>query len=332
MTGIIAERRASSSERLSQLSKRLTEATTICSHRACVFVTGSFGRGEGGPHSDLDVFIAGRSHRDREGNEVRELPRLDEICLKRELIVATRELKFPEFSGDGEYVKLYTIDELVRTTGRPEDDATNTFTARLLLLLESRPLIGDAVYQEAIDSAIEKYWRDFKGHEDGFVPAFLANDILRLWRTFCVNYEARTSDVPEDRKNKRRLKNYKLKYSRMLTCYSALIHLLAVHNAAGTVTPGDVRAMVAKGPTQRLEWLLTLENLSDAHGTIEKLLGQYSQFLRNTSVGEETMLERIADRATRIEYFREADSFGSTVFDLIERVGQRSPFHRMLVV
>ena len=115
------------------------------------------------------------------------------------------------------------------------------------------------------------------------MPAFLANDILRLWRTFCVNYEARTSDVPPEKKNKRRLKNYKLKYSRMLTCYSALVYLLALHNAAGTVSPEDVRGMVARSPTERLEWLLTLEYLKDAHGVVGELLDKYSEFLGNTN-------------------------------------------------
>src|SRR5438132_1280368 len=87
----------------------------------------------------------------------------DEICLKRELIVATRELRFPEFSGDGEYLVHYTIDQLVKTTGKPEDDLSNTFTARLLLLLESRPLIEPFIYWQAIDAVIEKYWRNYSG-------------------------------------------------------------------------------------------------------------------------------------------------------------------------
>jgi hypothetical protein len=57
------------------------------------------------------------------------------------------------------------------------------------------------------------------------VPAFLANDILRIWRTFCVNYEARTETEPAEKKAKRKLKNYKLEHSRLLTCYSALLRV-----------------------------------------------------------------------------------------------------------
>lgn len=248
------------------------------------------------------------------------------------MIDATRSLGFPEFSGDGEYLIHYTIDELVKTTGKPEDDANNTFTARLLLLLESSPLVGEDVYRQAIDAAILQYWRDYEGHEKEFVPAFLANDILRLWRTFCVNYEARTSDVPAEKKNKRRLKNYKLKYSRMLTCYSALIYLLALHNRAGTVSPDDIREMVALSPTQRLGWLLEPENPGDAQSVVQKLLDMYAAFLSNTDAPETTLLERINDKTKRGQYFEQATAFGDAVFELIEFVGQKSRLHRLLVV
>src|SRR5207248_5891235 len=139
--------------------------------------TGSFARGEASAHSDLDLFIVGRGSLFR-GKIRRALKRLDETCIKADLIRETRVLGIPEFSGDGEYLTHYTVAELIRALGTPADDANNTFTARLLLLLESRPLIGEGVYQEAIQQTIDAYWRDFPDHEADFTPAFLANDIL----------------------------------------------------------------------------------------------------------------------------------------------------------
>ncbi len=157
-------------------------------------MTGSLGREEAGKASDLDLFIVGAS-----GGEA-------EICLKAELIRAVRKLQFPEFSGDGEYLQFHTIDELVGGLGTSTDDSQNTFTARLLLVLESRCLLGDEIYKKAIDSVLAKYWRDFADHAENFAPAFLANDILRLWRTLCVNYEARTETEPPEKKRGARLK------------------------------------------------------------------------------------------------------------------------------
>ena len=102
---------------------------------------------------------------------------------------------------------LLTVEELIETLGHPDDDASNTFTA-LLLLFESVPLLETGTYWTIIEEIITQYRRDFEGHETEFIPAFLANDILRLWRTFCVNYEARTQTEPPVKKAKRKLKNY----------------------------------------------------------------------------------------------------------------------------
>jgi predicted nucleotidyltransferase len=167
------------SSRIEQLQATLSEAEKRSAGKACVYATGSFGRGEANPHSDLDLFIVGKA----DGQGKRVLKRLDEICIKADLIEATRELKIPEFSGDGRYLEHYTVQELTRTLGTPDDDSINTFTARLLLLLESCPLLERAVYDE-ISEVIVAYWRDYEDHKNEFMPAFLANDILRLWRTY----------------------------------------------------------------------------------------------------------------------------------------------------
>jgi hypothetical protein len=214
LTEYLDRRRADARQRLADLRAKLGGAEATAKDRGCVYVTGSFGREEAGRNSDLDLFIVGRTDEPRPGESQRRpaLSNLDEILVKADLIEATRDMGFPEFSGDGEYLEHYTVDELVKTLGHPEDDVTNTFTARLLLLLESKPLFGDDVYQEAIDQVIAAYWGDFTDHKNAFVPAFLANDILRIWRTFCVNYEARTAREPEKKKAKRKLKNYKLKH------------------------------------------------------------------------------------------------------------------------
>jgi predicted nucleotidyltransferase len=78
----------------------LTEDTI--GQKACVYATGSFGRGEASKFSDLDLFIVGRGAKNS-----RELSRLTEICVTADLINVTRQLGIPEFSGDGEYLVHY---------------------------------------------------------------------------------------------------------------------------------------------------------------------------------------------------------------------------------
>lgn len=206
MSDYLEHRRRTTDIRLDRLRADLATAEMLAGGRACVYLTGSFARGEAGSHSDLDLFIMGKGTKTSPA-----LRRLDEICVKADLIEATRKHEIPDFSRDGEYLVHYTEDELIETLGSQQDDACNTFTARLLLLLESRALIGEAVYHDTIQAVVAAYWGEFEDHKRDFVPAFLVNDILRLWRTFCVNYEARTKNSPPEKKAKRKLANYKLK-------------------------------------------------------------------------------------------------------------------------
>jgi predicted nucleotidyltransferase len=320
---ILDRRRSETNERIEELRKRLGHAENLVANAACVYVTGSFGRGEAGDFSDLDLFIAGKNT-----GEGRVLRPLDEILVKAELIEAVRSLGIQDFSGDGEYLLHYTVGELVDTLGTPEDDVTNTFTARLLLLLESRPLLEEAVYQDVIEPVITAYWKDYEDHKNTFMPAFLANDILRLWRTFCINYEARTSTDPPRKKAKRKLKNYKLKHSRLLTCYSGLLYLLFIYENQKTVSPIDAVAMVKLSPTERLEWLLA-QTRSEK---IKQLIQYYEVFLSETNAAEDELIERFLDKAKSKAYFTAANHLGDLVFEILESLGKGSPFYRLLVV
>jgi len=319
----LERRRSETNKRIEELRDKLGQAQSLVDQKACVYVTGSFGRGEAGDFSDLDLFIAGKCIDDG-----RVLRSLDEILVKADLIQAVRDLGIQDFSGDGEYLHHYTVTELVETLGRPEDDATNTFTARLLLLLESRPLLESAVYKDVIETVIAAYWKDYEDHKNSFMPAFLANDILRLWRTFCINYEARTSTDPPPKKAKRKLKNYKLKHSRLLTCYSALLYLLFIHSKHRTVSPTDAVAMVKLTPTERLEWL----QKETRSGKIEELIGCYEAFLSETNAAEDELIGRFLDKEKSRAYFRAANHLGDLVFEVLESIGNQNPFYRLLVV
>jgi hypothetical protein len=326
--GLLADRRKETKARINTLQEQLQAAEVLVTSKACAYATGSFGRLEASSHSDLDLFIVGKND-----NKKRSLlKRLDEICLKADLIEVTRNLGIPEFSGDGIYLVHYPLSKLIGALGTPSDDAVNTFTARLLLLLESHPLLEESVYQEVTDDVIAAYWRDYEDHKADFMPAFLGNDILRLWRTFCVNYEARTERAPEREKAKGKLKNYKLKHSRLLTCYSALLYLLAVYRMHKTVSPADAKLMISMTPTERLEWLLKQTDLSEAHPSVVSLLRQYEIFLEQTNLDEEGLLSGFLDKSSSKQYLQEAAAFGDTVFDALIAIGNGSRFQRLLIV
>ncbi|MBI5131196.1 MAG: nucleotidyltransferase domain-containing protein [Rhodopseudomonas palustris] len=331
--GELSERREQTAARLKRMREGLSEAEELAHGKACVYATGSYGRGEACEHSDLDLFIVGRG-RTSDGQPRRRsmLSRLDEICIKADLIHLTRELGIEDFSGEGEYLEHYSVDDLTKSVGARDDDSANTLTARLLLLLEGAPLVGAEIYSEMIEEVVSAYWRDFEDHRNCFVPAFLANDILRLWRTFCVNYEARTLRDPPDKKAKGKLKNYKLKHSRMLTCYSALLMLLFQFKIKQTVRPGDAVAIARLAPTERLEILLQREQAAAAHPAIRQLLERYEKFLAVTNAPEHELLQRFSTADFVTKRFKEAAEFGDSMADALHKLGDGNRFYRLLVV
>jgi predicted nucleotidyltransferase len=331
----LAKRQEFSKGRLNKLRGSLSEASKIAAGKACVYVTGSFGRLEASEHSDLDVFIAGRSDRSGEGIAPKNLlNHLDEICLQAELIKTSSGFGFPKFTGDGRYLDNHSIHEFTSTLGTERDDVTNTFTARLLLLLESKSLVEEAVYTEVVREVIKSYWRDYADHSSNFMPAFLANDILRLWRTFCVNYEARTERKPDFEKAKGKLKNYKLKHSRILTCYSALLYLLQTYVQNGTVSPDDAIKMVGLTPICRLKWLRDVN--PKVTEIVQKLLDQYDRFLTTTNATDTALQERFANREVARSLSEDALTLGNLMFSALGQVGNveggGSDFYRLLVV
>src|ERR1041384_1802649 len=94
MGELLRTRRDESSTRFAKLEASLDAAKKLAADKACVYATGSFGRNEASSHSDVDLFIVGGAG----DKEARTLSGLDEICLKAELIEATRNLAIPDFS------------------------------------------------------------------------------------------------------------------------------------------------------------------------------------------------------------------------------------------
>lgn len=325
----LKNRRKIVNSRLGNLTKKLGKARNLAEGKACVYLIGSYGRGEASEYSDLDLFIVGDGTK-----EERALTNLDEILIKAELIEATRKNKIPEFSGDGEYLTHYTVDDLVDTLGTRDDDKTNTFTARLLLLLESRPLLEEKIYSNVISKVIDAYWEDYEDHGSEFVPAFLVNDILRLWRTFCVNYEAGTKNESEtpDQKAKRKLKNYKLKHSRLLTCYSVLMYLMAVMAEQGTVSPDNAKHMVSLSPTERLGWLKGQTKFEMQSSRVDTILSLYENFLKKTDAPKGKLIEMFKDLKKSQDAFEKAKDFGDQVYELLCSMGKDNKVFRILVV
>jgi hypothetical protein len=311
------------------LKEKLVNAEALLQGKACVYATGSFGRLESGQNSDLDLFILSKTGT-VEGVTTSQLRNLDAILVKADLISAVRGSGIPDFDADGKYLGHYSVGEFTAHLGTPEDDAKNTLTGRLLLFLESTPLLGEAVYDDIISDVIAEYWRDYEDHSLEFMPAFLANDILRLWRTFCVNYEARTRRDPLDEKIEGKIKNYKLKHSRVLTCYSALLFLLGVFKLDETVSIERAKEMTHLTPTGRLIWLQKQEQFREVHEVVDRLLNVYSEFLKDTDRPKKDLREDFGQNS--LFWAKKSSEFGDLIFQVLQIIGRDNKFYRLLVV
>ena len=337
----LIKRRAFTDERLGKLIGVLNAsgAAGVAEGCACVYATGSGGRGEMSGRSDLDIFIVQFEEKTK-----RPLTNLNEIILKARLIEANRKLEFEDFSGDGEYVKSYDAKtDLIDKLGTREDDYKNILTARLLLLLESRPVLNAELYAIVIDAIVANYWRDYVQNSASFLPVFLFNDILRFWKTLCLNYEERTGDARTDLaqkqledqdpklRGKRRLHNYKLKYSRMLTCYSAIIYLMAgLKRDGGTVHPQAAMDMAKLSPTLRLEAVAQIA--PETEKMVETILISYSQFLQVCDDEKAALQQKFSEADFKKQRFDEARGFGTEISNLLHFIGKDSEILRFLVV
>ena len=318
----LGERRRLTDSRLRAVHNRLQQlgVETLLGEEACIYATGSIGRGESCEFSDLDVFIVSEVS----GGLGAARSIAFNIVIDR-LIEVAHELEFPPFSKDGEYLKAHPLNELIGHLGTREDDHTNVFTARMLLLLESRSVLGDVVYDRALAAVVETYWRDFVGNEENFVPVFLTNDINRYWKVLCLSYEAHGDDTPQER----RLRNYKLKHSRLLTCYSAILYLAWVLRARNTVTPDDAVAMTRLSPTERLEFIARDPVLAPQ---AKRLLAMYSKFLGTVNAPKQELLGRFADSAYHVSRRTEARAFGDAIFLLLKQLAEPTELLRFLLV
>lgn len=268
----LQERMTYSKELLCRVREAVSKKTNCGSSNLCVFAAGSLGRHETGQKSDLDVFLIadrrkidiGREGRREEGT-VPNISRLDEIMTLSELIQVNQELQLEPFSGDGRYLKIQEISDLLTGTGSSTDDSENFFTTRLLLLLESKCIANDELYNKAIKKIISMYFRDGRERE-GFKPLFLLNDILRYWRTLCLNYE-RSRNEPGKPWWK---KNLNLKFSRKLTIFSSVLAIIAGH----IHDHNYLYPLISKTPLERLAY--SLDKIGD-----DKFLSDFNVFLNN---------------------------------------------------
>jgi predicted nucleotidyltransferase len=244
-----------------------------------IYCGGSLGRGDVGEQSDLDLFILSNKRASEE-------KRIESLELFSEMIRINKKLGYPQFSNDAEYIEVYSFPDMLDTLGSPTDDNRNLFTVRMLLLLESKLIFNTDLYLAFIDRSIDNYFRDSPG-EDHFKPIFLLNDILRYWRTLCLNYEI----IRNNPEQPWRKKNINLKFSRMLTIFGTVLPMVA----EPATTKEFIRQLVELTPIERFAKGLDIINDTSLKGEFSEWLNHYEEFLSmKENMGEKLELDDVS--------------------------------------
>lgn len=323
---VFTARRAATDRALARLAAELPRLEVEPHPGLTIYATGSLGRGEVGTHSDLDVFLVDTTADPEDPARVGNLAR---IRLLSQLMDVSEAAGFPAFSGDGKFLAVHALGDLRDLLGTRDDDASNVFTARMLLLLESVPLVGRDAYRASVRGVIDEYWRDQRS-PDGFVPFFLINDLVRYWKTLCLNYEAYR---PADR-TLRRIPLIKLRFNRLWTCFASLAHLVAGYEAVradkGFIPRAHGVEMVELTPLECVR--RTVELRPACAPFAQRALDEMGWWLAVSDLGEAELRERFADDAFYYECRDRGNVFGDAMGDMLDAVVDGTPLRRKLLL
>jgi hypothetical protein len=192
---------------------RLKVSTVSCDPGASVVMFGSWGRQELTSQSDHDWAVL-VSH----GTTATPSP-----------VEGVGELIGDGGRSPGEhgtFADTIACDHLVERIGLKEDD-NNNLTRRLLLLLESVGVLNERVHRKCWQRALEGYLDD--SVKDYRPPRFLLNDLIRYWRTICVDFVGKERSGTGE---KWALRNLKLGLSRKALFAGGLLPILSCHRFA----------------------------------------------------------------------------------------------------
>lgn len=308
----IGRRQGLSTQKIDALKREFSNPAKFTNpSETSVFVAGSLGRHDSGENSDLDLFLTSSA----------EVPisHLDNVKCLASILGVYDELGYGQPSNDGEFLKIFNIPQHESCVGSARDDGVNWFTVRMLMLLESKPLSDPQLYRRHKEEILKFYFRD-RDNGSQFKPLFLLNDLLRFWRTLCLNYENARSGPTRSWKKR----NFNLKFSRMLTVFSTVLPMVLQSH----VNQEWLLDLTEKTPLERLA--VGLDMLDDAQLSrgFTIFLDDYEFFLHTKEYQDFNLL----DDPTRMALNDKAGQVSSFLFSALHHPSVSPEYRQYLVI
>jgi predicted nucleotidyltransferase len=239
---------------LMEIRQRLHEA--FKEPNFMIAVAGSLGRLEASPQSDLDFIIVSTGE-------------CDTSSVRARVSGLIKDLGFALPKADGVFSEASTLDLLLEGVGSHEENLGH-LARRMLLLLESQPILNDELYLEVVGKVFERYAGDVR-KENHKQFAFLMNDLIRYFRSICVNYQSTFWRENE----KWPLRNLKLRHSRVIMYVGLLFLLGHASRVSGSDRVDFVKKNLNLTPLDRIA-LVYKESNDDGYF---RIAGLYEVFL-----------------------------------------------------
>ena len=277
-----------SSEKVQYLESHLDECFDVSDPElTSVVAFGSYARLEASEVSDLDYLVV-------TCDDNMDQDRAIEIVLK-----VIDQLGIRQPNPKGVFQGVVCSQELLSGIGSKKDNY-NKLSRRLLHLLESRPLWGKPAYRKNMCELMKEYGQDV-ANDPRKNYVFLLNDLIRYFRTICVNYAYSKSEEYEQWP----IRNLKLRHSRVLMYLSLVAMLGVLSNYWHDDKNEKLETLVRLTPLERL--FRAYKEVGDTG--FYKIAGYYDVFLRI-----------ISDTATReiLKGLKYEDRYGNHEFCVLK--------------
>lgn len=280
---------------------------------ANIVVNGSYARQEASEQSDFDYVVMFPEN--STGATV------DTVTASVREVVA-KLVKLP--SKGSVFSKPIVCGELTKDIGG-ENDTNTRITHRLLFLTEGMPLGNRDLFDKQKEDLIQRYLQE--GIKDHQLALFFLNDVIRFWRTMCVDFENKTFEQNKEWP----IRNLKLVFSRKLLYFGGV--LIASEAAQKTLREKrDIfRKLIDKPPLDRLIDICGVSS--------ERALEDYDLFLGQMADGEFRKRMDALDSvsARQNEEFRAVKNRGHTFSSnlagaLLATYTVSHPIHRSLII